>query len=150
MASHRQRGRQLALQALYAADIAGHKPEASLESLLTEERPVAGAADAARQLLQGLVAKWDRVNGLVEAAAPLWPLPQVAAIDRNILRLAAYELVLEDARKAPDAVIINEAVDLAKRFGSESSARFVNGVLGTLTRSAEAAGARAGVATSQS
>ena len=137
---NRQRGRQLALQALYEADLAFHNAGQALEALLEGEHVPPGPAEAARSILRGVMDQRIEVDSLIEKAAPLWPLAQVAAIDRNVLRLAAYELVLDHGQKPPDAVIINEAVELAKRFGTESSARFVNGVLGTLIRGARPQG----------
>lgn len=134
MATTGLRARQTALQALFEADITAHAALASLERLLVEERLSAPAAALARRLVEG-VCRWRAdLDQTIQAAAPLWPLDQVAAIDRNVLRLAAYELMIDGSQ--PAAIIINDAVELAKRFGSESSARFVNGVLGTLARSA--------------
>ncbi len=135
---NRQRGRQLALQALYAGDIAGHSAVTALERLLQEERNTADVAETARRLVAGVVSSQESIDGMIAAAAPLWPFAQMAAIDRNVLRLATYALALEPGQALPEAVLINEAVELAKRFGSDGSARFVNGVLGTLARSAGA------------
>lgn len=135
----KNKARQVALQALFEADITGHDAGPALERLLQDVRVSATATATARSLVAGVSGARDEVDRLIEAAAPLWPLEQVAAVDRNVLRLAAYELVLEGPDAAPEAVIINEAVELAKRYGSESSARFVNGVLGTLLRKAASA-----------
>jgi N utilization substance protein B len=144
MASSRLRASGVALQALFEADLTGHAAAVSLERLLLEEKVAPAVAEHARQLVAGVVGRMADVDRLLERAAPLWPLAQVAAVDRNVLRLAAYQLVIDSARSLPDAVIINEAVELAKRFGSDNSARFVNGVLGTLTRSAPAEPVQAG------
>ena len=136
----KNKARQVALQALFEADVTGHAAEPALERLLLDVRVSTAAAATARKLVSGVTAAMAEVDRLIEGAAPLWPLEQVAAIDRNVLRLAAYELVLKGVDAPPEAMVINEAVELAKRYGSESSARFVNGVLGTLLRSMAPAG----------
>lgn len=131
MKRERRRVRSLALQALYEIDCAGHTPEAVIARHL-EENPTLGAEAA--QFLQRLVlgplsfaAAFDR---LVAECAPEWPVDELAVIDRNILRLALWEFAISG--ETPLKVAINEAVELAKRFGSDSAPRFINGVLGSL------------------
>lgn len=85
-----------------------------------------------RQLLQTIVAKQREIDTVIEKAAPEWPLDKIAAIDRNILRLGLTELLFADRSQVPAKVAINEAIELAKNFGSASSSRFVNGVLGAV------------------
>jgi N utilization substance protein B len=127
----RRQARILAMQALYEADLAGHEADSVLERLLGEEGAYARAtATFARRLTAGVSAHLDEIDPLIAAAAPAWPLAQMAKIDKSILRVAVYEVLLEPA--VPYKAAINEAVEIAKVYGSDSSSRFVNGVLGTI------------------
>jgi len=85
-----------------------------------------------RELVDGVISHQTKIDQVIEKAAPDWPLEQIAAVDRNILRLGLYELIFADRSDVPAKVAINEAIELAKTFGGESSGRFVNGVLGTV------------------
>lgn len=85
-----------------------------------------------KDLLQTAIAKQKEIDGVIEVAAPEWPLEKIAAVDRNILRLGLTELLYADRSQVPEKVAINEAIELAKSFGSASSSRFVNGVLGAV------------------
>lgn len=85
-------------------------------------------------LVKGTLENRVKIDKLIEKCAPEWPLAQVTAVDRNILRLGIFELLYGDYEKVPPKVAINEAIELAKSFGGESSGRFVNGVLGTIYR----------------
>jgi N utilization substance protein B len=126
----RHKARIIALQALYEIDCAGHAPAVVVERYLQETSlPDSGQA-LARELAEGVTAHRDQLDALIGRYAPEWPVDQIAIIDRNILRIAIYEIVI--GRDTPVKVAINEAVELAKAFGSDSSGRFVNGVLGTL------------------
>ncbi|MDD3491480.1 MAG: transcription antitermination factor NusB [Candidatus Pacebacteria bacterium] len=91
-----------------------------------------------QKLLEGILGNWDKLNKLIVSGAPEWPLNQINIIDRNILRIGIFELLFSDAKEVPPKVAINEAVELAKTFGGDSSRRFVNGVLGTIFREMEA------------
>lgn len=126
----------LVLQSLYEADLTQHPAQASLTHHL-EETPLAPeAAEFAQMLLKGTTEHLQAIDALIEEAAPQWPLEQIAAIDRTMLRMTIAELYDFEPLgklKAPVKATINEAVDLAKRFGSDGSARFVNGVLGSIT-----------------
>ncbi len=126
----RHRARIVALQALYEIDCAGHKPEAVLERRLQEIQLPETGETFARELAQGVISRREWLDELIGRYAPEWPVEQIAIIDRNILRIAIYELLVGE--DTPVKVAINEAVELAKTFGSDSSGRFVNGVLGTL------------------
>jgi N utilization substance protein B len=96
-----------------------------------EERSLSvEGADFARQLVTGVLEHRERLDKIIEEIAPDWPLLQMAIVDRNILRIAIYEIAIDG--ETPIKVAINEAVELAKLFGGDSSRRFVNGVLGTL------------------
>lgn len=83
-----------------------------------------------RELITGVVKHWDQINTLITRFAPQWPLEQITLVDRSVLRVGIYELKF--AREVPTKVAINEAVEIAKTFGGESSGRFVNGVLGSV------------------
>jgi len=90
-----------------------------------------------QKLLKGILEHWDELNKLIISGAPEWPLNQINIIDRNILRIGIFELLFSDLKEVPPKVAINEAVELAKTFGGDSSRRFVNGVLGTIFREME-------------
>ena len=126
----RRRARGVAIQTLYEVDCAGHSPEEVLAARLLDAPLAAAAAQFARNLVQGVLANQDQMDRLIARYAPEWPVSQMAIIDRNVLRIAIFELAIDGS--TPIKVAINEAVELAKIYGSESSARFVNGVLGTL------------------
>jgi transcription antitermination protein NusB len=132
MAAPRRLARELALQALYEMDIGGHDPRAALRRQLEEEEPSETVSRFARQLLEGVLENRERIDGVIERTAPLWPAEQLAAIDRNILRIAIREFLVDNL--TPVGAAINEAVELAKIYGSENSGRFINGVLGSVSQ----------------
>ena len=136
MPSGRRRARILALQTLYEVDTVGHPPEETLDRLLGQGATNEEVAAFARDLVEGVLENRGRIDEVIARAAPAYPVEQLAAIDRNILRLAIHEILVNN--ETPVRAAINEAVELAKKFGSDSSARFVNGVLGSV--SAMAAG----------
>lgn len=129
----RRKAREAALQFLFQEDFKiedGHKSENLEErfgSFCILYQVNRQAREYARILLLGLVAERARVDELIGEAASNWRLSRLAATDRNILRLAAYEMIMEN--DIPDQVAINEAVEIAKRFGSDESPSFINGVL---------------------
>jgi transcription antitermination protein NusB len=126
----RTRARAAALQALYEIDVAGHPPGIVLQERIEEEALDEKLAEFTRQIVFGV---WPVVHDLdqfIAEHAPEWPLDQVAVIDRNILRMALWEFAISEM--IPIKVAINEAVELAKMYGSDSTPRFVNGVLGSL------------------
>jgi len=126
----RTRARSLALQVLYEVDMANHPPADVFRSRL-EESPLSDElAEFARQIIFGVLPRTTDLDQLIAKYAPEWPFDQVAAIDRNILRIALWEFAV--FHETPIKVAINEAVELAKEFGSDSAPRFVNGVLGAL------------------
>jgi N utilization substance protein B len=126
----RTRARALALQVLYEVDIANHPPADAFRSRL-EETPLSDElSDFARRIIFGILPLTNNLDQLISKYAPEWPFDQVAAIDRNILRMALWEFAV--FHETPLKVAINEAVELAKEFGSDSTPRFVNGVLGAL------------------
>ena len=131
MTGPRRRARTLALQALYEADTAGHSAEEVLARLIAQSRVKTTVADFAGELVAGVLAHRQRIDEVIAEAAPAWPVNQLAAVDRNILRLAILEILINN--RTPVRAAINEAVELAKGFGSDNSARFVNGVLGSVS-----------------
>ncbi|NOZ50884.1 MAG: transcription antitermination factor NusB [Chloroflexi bacterium] len=129
----RHMARQIALQALYEIDIAKHPPGTVISDRLVAHTPPLGREYAAfaRHIVAGVVALSSRLDHIIGHFAPEWPVQQIAIIDRNILRMALWEM-MEDG--TPMRVAINEAIELAKEFGAEASPRFINGVLGAATR----------------
>src|SRR5512143_1153495 len=126
----RTRARSVALQVLYEIDLAQHSPTEVLR-LRLEETPLSDdLAEFARQIVFGVLPLTQQLDHSIGIYAPEWPLDQIAAIDRNILRIACWEFAVQ--RRTPVKVAINEAVELAKMYGSDSAPRFVNGVLGSL------------------
>lgn len=126
----RHRARIVALQALFEIDIAQHDPDTVLQQRFAVKPLPEAGRDFARTMVQGILEHQAELDALIQDNAPEWPLDQVAVIDRNILRMAIFEFAVQ--RNTPVKVAINEAVELAKLFGSDSSGRFVNGVLGTI------------------
>jgi transcription antitermination protein NusB len=131
MAGNRHKARTLALQALYEIDAVARSPEAVTERLIADAALTAENADFVRELVNGAVQNREAIDSKIGKFAPAWPVDQIATIDRNILRLAILEILYNN--KVPVKVVVNEAVELAKTFGSESSAKFVNGVLGAVS-----------------
>ncbi len=125
----RRQARISALQALYELDTTNHLVDEVIASRL-EDRPLPPEGEAfLRRLVAGVRLYQPQLDALIQKFAPAWPVSQIAVVDRNILRIALFELSGEV--DTPPKVAINEAVDLAKTFGSDSSSRFVNGVLGS-------------------
>ncbi|MEX2237486.1 MAG: transcription antitermination factor NusB [Dehalococcoidia bacterium] len=129
-----RKARVAALQALYEWDVAGHPIEECLERQLKDRIDDEAAAEFAQALVHGVLANQKPIDERIQQAATTWPLADMAAVDRNILRLAVYELL--HSERTPIRAAINEAVELAKAYGSESSGRFVNGVLGSISMTA--------------
>ncbi len=132
----RTKARAFALQVLYEVDMVKHLPgnvfQQRLEDFRIEESETLDdkLVEFARQIVSGVTTMSERLDLAIERYAPEWPFDQIAAIDRNILRMATWEFAA--ARQTPLKVAINEAVELAKQYGSDSAPRFVNGVLGSL------------------
>jgi N utilization substance protein B len=126
----RTRARGLALQVLYEMDLVGHSPAEVLQERLLEEPLGEELGEFARKIVFGILPIRAQLDLVLAKYAPEWPLDQIAIIDHNILRMAAWEFAV--FKETPVKVAINEAVELAKQFGSDSAPRFVNGVLGSL------------------
>jgi N utilization substance protein B len=131
MASTRHKARAIALQALYEVDSAARPAGTVVERLLADAKLSEENAVFVRELVTGTVQHRDKIDRNVQKYAPAWPVEQIAMIDRNILRLAIFEILFDN--KVPVKVAVSEAVELAKTFGSENSAKFVNGVLGSVS-----------------
>lgn len=123
----RHDARVLALQTLYEADTAHHPADEVLNRHLAEAAWPAAVRQYAMELVQGVMREAKSLDQMISGLAPKFPAEQLSAIDRNILRIALYEM---REGKVPVPVAISEAVNVAKAFGSETSSRFVNGVLG--------------------
>ena len=131
MAGARRKARELALQALYEIDSVGHEKERVLDSLLADEGLSEENNTFVRELVTGVIQNKEKIDENIQSFAPAWPVEQLPVIDRNILRLAIFEILIDN--KVPIKVAINEAVELAKTFGADSSSKFVNGVLGSVS-----------------
>jgi len=140
--SVRRLARMLALQTLFEVDTSGHPPGEVLERHLADTELTGEGADFARRLVFGVLGHPAELDALIAAAAPSWPMDQMAKVDKNVLRLAIQELLFDT--EVPIKAVINEAVELGKRFGSDSSSRFINGVLGSLAATAESRRAQPG------
>jgi len=137
----RHLARSIAMQTLYQWDFAGRKDDPSelTENNIEEFGP--GLQDEnkefVRTLVKGVLLHHDKIDRIIEQAAPEWPLEQITTVDRNVLRLGLFELLYGNKEEVPPKVAINEAIELAKNFSGESSGKFVNGVLGTVYRELE-------------
>lgn len=143
----RQLARRLAIQTLFEVDSVGHRPGDVIDARLANPEPnengddpiVVVSNEAAaflRFLVAGVIKHREALDEMIARYAPEWPVDQLAVIDRNVLRLAIFEIGCSKSH-TPAKVVINEAVELAKRFGSDNSPRFVNGVLGAALRDAQ-------------
>jgi N utilization substance protein B len=131
MVQTRRRARGLALQALYEIDSTGHSTDGVLKRLLAGQKLSEENDGFVHGLVTGVIQNKEKIDQSIKGFAQAWPLEQMPAIDRNILRLAIFEILIDN--KVPIKVAINEAVELAKTFGSDSSSKFVNGVLGSVS-----------------
>ena len=131
MTGARRKSRAVALQVLYEIDSVGHKPEDVIQSSLAKEILTEENIEFVKELVSGVLDNKKQIDANIKNFAPTWPIAQISVIDRNILRLAIFELLFDN--KTPIKVAINEAVELAKYFGSDSSPRFINGVLSSVS-----------------
>ena len=131
----RRQARMIALQTLYEYDITNHAPTEVLQRHTEERNLHPKVVEYASELVLGVCNHLADIDAHIQSAAREWPLQQMARIDKNILRLAIYEILFDNT--VPAKAAINEAVELAKIFGSETSSRFVNGVLGTIFNRAQ-------------
>lgn len=131
MGGARRKARELALQALYEVDSAGHEVEGVVTQLLAKGELSEENVSFTRGLVSGVIQNKESIDQSIQSFAPAWPIEQIPVVDRNILRLAIFEVLIDN--KVPVKVAINEAVELAKTFGSENSPKFINGVLGSVS-----------------
>lgn len=131
----RRVARELALKALFARDLGKINPIELLEQLYEEEKAGPTARDFCRYIVEGVVVQQDVIDSIIRDYSIEWDLERLAGVDRNIMRIALYEIFF--APGIPAAVAVNEAVEVAKRYGSEESARFINGILGRVIKDEE-------------
>ena len=127
--------RVTALQALYEIDSVGREPGAVIDRLTTEAELSEDNTAFAKELVTGVTGRLKELDDQIRNYAPAWPVEQIAVIDRNILRLAIFEILFDN--KVPVKVAVSEAVELAQAFGSDTSGKFVNGVLGSVSANAD-------------
>ena len=147
--ANRHLSRSIAMQGLYewdflnsmafdksASELSVEEKKAALDKItrsnIKELEPGAENENFTLELIGGVYKNMEEIDEIIKKAAPEWPLEQIAIIDRNVLRIGIYEMMFGDRKKVPPKVAINEAIELAKTFGGESSGKFVNGVLGML------------------
>lgn len=130
MKAARRQARTMVLQALYETDSVHHDPQQVIDNRLAEEPSDVEKESFTRRLFFAVLQNQVKLDAIIQQHAPEWPLDQVAVIDRNLLRMALCEMTITG--DAPVKVVINEAIELAKDFGSDSSSRFINGVLGSI------------------
>lgn len=133
----RHLSRSIAMQSLYEWDFWGRddsKLKKIVEKNIKEFGPGLESTNFIWELINGVMENLVKINEIIEKCAPEWPLEQITIVDRNVLRIGIYELLWGKRDEVPPKVAINEAIELAKNFGGESSGRFINGVLGTIYR----------------
>ena len=131
MSGMRHNARATALQALYEFDSVGHGVEVAVERLLAGSGLSEETSSFARELISGVVRNREEIDSHIQKFAPFWPIEQMAVVDRSILRLAIFEILFDNG--VPVKVAINEAIELAKLFANDNSAKFINGVLGSVS-----------------
>lgn len=133
--ANRHLSRSIAMQALFEWDFIGKRPEALkpvVKHTIEEFGPGMEDVGFIYTLVEGVEKNLPRIDQLIAATAPEWPLESITTVDRNILRLGIFELQFGNAPDVPPKVAINEAIELAKTFGGASSSKFVNGILGAI------------------
>ena len=131
----RHLSRSIVMQSLYEWDFFGRKEGALdkiVEKNIKEYGPGLENTDFVWQLIKGVNEHLPQIDKIIEKAAPEWPIKQITIVDRNVLRIGLFELLYSKKEEVPPKVAINEAIELAKTFGGESSGKFINGVLGTV------------------
>lgn len=135
--ANRHLSRSIAMQTLYEWDFSGRddsKIEEILDRNIKEFGPGLEDGQFSMALVAGVLAERKKIDKIIEKTAPEWPLEQINLIDRNVLRIGIYELLFGNREEVPPKVAINEAIELGKSFGGNTSGKFVNGVLGTIYR----------------
>ncbi len=135
--ANRHLSRSIVMQSLYEWDFKKRDSgqlEQVIERNLKEYGPGLENTEFIWKLVRGVIKYLPKIDKIIEKSAPEWPLEQITIIDRNVLRIGLYELLFGNRQEVPPKVAINEAIELAKSFGGESSGKFINGVLGTVYR----------------
>ncbi len=137
--SSRHLSRSIVMQSLYEWDFSEKKNDLTkiVEKNIKEFGPGLEDQSFVWQLITGVVQNLAQIDKIIEKAAPEWPIEQINIVDRNVLRIGLYELLYAKKEEVPPKVAINEAIELAKTFGGESSRKFINGVLGTVYKEIE-------------
>lgn len=137
--SSRHLSRSIAMQSLYEWDFSDKKKDLKeiVEKNIKEFGPGLSDETFIWQLVTGVVQQLKKIDKIIEKAAPQWPISQINIVDRNVLRIGLYELLFGNKEEVPPKVAINEAIELGKGFGGESSGKFINGVLGTVFKEIE-------------
>lgn len=134
--ANRHLSRSIVMQSLYEWDFWGkgdqHKVKEIVERNIGEFAPGLADADFIWSLINGIIGNMPEIDQMIAKYAPEWPIEQITIVDRNVLRVGIYELLFGDRAQVPPKVAINEAIELAKNFGGDSSGKFINGVLGTI------------------
>ncbi|MEK7167414.1 MAG: transcription antitermination factor NusB [Patescibacteria group bacterium] len=135
----RHLSRSIVMQSLYEWDFGGKESDFKkiVERNIGEFGPGLKEQEFVWQLAEGVRKHWDGINKIISITAPQWPLEQMNIVDRNVLRLGLFELLHGNKEEVPPKVAINEAIELAKTFGGETSGKFINGVLGTVYKNLE-------------
>ncbi len=131
----RHLSRSIAMQSLYEWDFNGKKADSLdriVERNIQEYGPGMEDSGFIKQIIKGVTEHMPKIDKIIEKSAPEWPIEQITIVDRNVLRIGLYELLYANKEEVPPKVAINEAIELAKSFGGESSGKFINGVLGTV------------------
>ena len=137
----RRKSRELALQVLYQIDVGRQNPRDGLDLFWRNFNNLGGAKEFSERLVEGVCQHKDQIDGVIESYSENWRLKRISKVDRNVLRLAIFELLY--CNDIPSKVTMNEAVDLGKKFGSEKSGSFINGVLDKISVSVDKDGPQA-------
>lgn len=130
----RRKAREMAVQALFQLDFNQVNTETAMEAVMNERAEISDSAKQYAQILvKGTQQCLEQIDAIISLASTEWKLDRMAAVDRNIARVAIYEMKFGDEQLPPN-VAINEAVEVAKTFGTEDSSRFINGILGSLVK----------------
>jgi N utilization substance protein B len=123
----RRKARELALQMLYQFDLSGNPPEMIVETFEELQKSKPNTREFATKIFHGTVQNLEALDDMIQAQAENWRLSRMAVVDRNIIRMSVYEFLHED--DTPKLVIIDEAIEIAKKFGTDKSSQFINGIL---------------------
>jgi len=130
----RRKAREMALQVLFQMDFNDNQPDLVLEAIFEETDAISHRAkEYAKNLVSGTIQNLPEIDTVISSLSAEWSIERMAGVDRNIARMAVYEMNFGQEKLTPN-VVINEAVELAKSYGSEDSSRFINGILGSLAR----------------